>query len=91
MAAVTIHAAKTSQFIGNTILEFHGRTACEKLKKKKKKKKKKTTHTGNKEDFGDFPRGPVVKTLPSNAGDAGSIPGGELRSHMSCGQKQNKT
>ena len=24
---------------------------------------------------GDFPGGPVVKNLPSNAGDAGSIPG----------------
>ena len=24
---------------------------------------------------GDFPGGPVVKTLPSNAGGAGSIPG----------------
>ena len=23
----------------------------------------------------DFPGGPVVKTLPSNAGDVGSIPG----------------
>ena len=23
----------------------------------------------------DFPGGPVVKNLPSNAGDAGSIPG----------------
>ena len=25
--------------------------------------------------FRDFPYGPVVKNLPSNAGDAGSIPG----------------
>ena len=24
----------------------------------------------------DFPGGPVVKNLPSNAGDVGSIPGG---------------
>ena len=24
---------------------------------------------------GDFPVGPVVKTLPSNAGDVGSVPG----------------
>ena len=30
----------------------------------------------------DFPGGPVVMNLPSNAGDAGSIPGWELRSHM---------
>ena len=39
---------------------------------------------------GDFPGGPVVKNLPSNAGDAGSIPGqgteiphtaGQLRPH----------
>ena len=28
---------------------------------------------------------PVVKNPPSNAGDAGSIPGQELRSHMSQG------
>ena len=26
--------------------------------------------------MGDFPRGPVVKNLPSSAGDAGLIPGG---------------
>ena len=31
----------------------------------------------------DFPGGPVIKNLPCNAGDMGSIPGGELRSHMS--------
>ena len=28
---------------------------------------------------GDFPGGPVVKNLPSNAGDAGSIPGLGIR------------
>ena len=28
-----------------------------------------------KKAFRDFPNGPVVKTLPSNAGGAGSIPG----------------
>ena len=33
----------------------------------KKKKKKRIT--------GDFPGGPVVKTLPSNTGSPGSIPG----------------
>ena len=27
----------------------------------------------------DFPEGPVVKTLPSNAGGAGSIPGREAK------------
>ena len=27
--------------------------------------------------FGDFPGGPVVKNLPANAGDTGSIPGPE--------------
>ena len=31
--------------------------------------------TGNR----DFPGGPVVKNLPSNAGDAGSIPGQETK------------
>ena len=36
---------------------------------------------------GDFPGGPVVKTSPSNTGGEGSIPGGELRSHMVRGQK----
>ena len=30
----------------------------------------------------DFPGGPVVKNPPWKAGDAGSIPGWELRSHM---------
>ena len=29
--------------------------------------------------FRDFPDGPVVKTLPSSAGGAGSIPGGGTR------------
>ena len=38
----------------------------------------------------DFPGGPVVKTSPSNAGGAGSIPGQKLRSHMPCGQKKRK-
>ena len=32
----------------------------------------------------DFPGGPVVKTLPANAGDTGSIPG-PVRSHVSWG------
>ena len=31
--------------------------------------------TSLKKNFGDFPGGPVVKTLPHNAGDANSIPG----------------
>ena len=35
----------------------------------------------------DFPGGPVVGTLPYNAGAAGSIPSQELRSHMTRGQK----
>ena len=30
----------------------------------------------------DFPGGPVVKTLPSNAGGLGSISSQETRSHM---------
>ena len=35
----------------------------------------------------DFPGGSVVKTLPSNSGSAGSIPGWQLRSHMPHSQK----
>ena len=31
----------------------------------------------------DFPAGPVVKNLPSNAGDTGSIPGSG-GPHMPC-------
>ena len=34
-----------------------------------------------KKTFGDFPGGPLVKTLPSNAGDAGSIPGQGVKIH----------
>ena len=34
-----------------------------------------------------FPGGPVVKTLLSSAGDAGSIPGQGAKSHMPCSQK----
>ena len=30
----------------------------------------------------DFPGGPVVKTLPSSAGDLGSIPGQGTRAHV---------
>ena len=38
---------------------------------------------------GDFPGGPMVETLPTNAGDAGSIPyGGTKSSHD--GAKNNK-
>ena len=33
----------------------------------------------------DFPSGPVVKNLLSNAGDTGSIPGGEIKIHMLWG------
>ena len=37
----------------------------------------------SKETFsGEFPSGPVAKTLPSNAGALGSIPGQELSSHI---------
>ena len=40
---------------------------------------------------GDFFGGPVVKTLPSNAGHAGPIPAvRELRSHMPCSAKKVK-
>ena len=35
--------------------------------------------------FRDFPSGPVVKNLPSNAGDAGLIPGrGTKIPHAEC-------
>ena len=37
----------------------------------------------------DFPGSSVVKTSPSNAGGAGSIPGQELRSHMPRPESQN--
>jgi len=40
-----------------------------------------------KNHLGDFPGSPVVKTLPSNAGDAGLIPNGGSKSHMPWGQK----
>ena len=36
---------------------------------------------------GDFPGGPMVKTLPSNAGVPVQSLVGELRSHMPCNQK----
>ena len=38
----------------------------------------------------DFPGGPVVKTLPSNAGGVGSVPGGRAKiSHASQTKTQN--
>ena len=39
----------------------------------------------------DFLRGPVVKTLPSNAGEEGLIPSWELRPYMSQGQRIKKS
>ena len=33
----------------------------------------------------ELPGGPVIKNPPSNAGDTGLIPGGELKSHMPWG------
>ena len=40
--------------------------------------------------FGDFPGGPVVKTLPSNAGGVGSIPRwGAKIPHASGPKNQN--
>ena len=36
--------------------------------------------------LGDFPGGPVVKNLPSNAGDAGSIPGQGTKIPHAAGQ-----
>ena len=41
---------------------------------------------------GDFPGGPVVKTSPSNAAGAGSIPGrGAKTPHASGPKNRNKT
>ena len=36
--------------------------------------------------MGDFPGGPVVKKPPSNAGDAGSIPGRGTKIPHAAGQ-----
>lgn len=38
-------------------------------------------------DEGTFLVGPVIKTLPSNEGDADLIPGWEGKSHMTRGQE----
>ena len=37
--------------------------------------------------FGDFPGGPVVRNLPSNAGDVGSIPGWGTKSPQATGNE----
>ena len=37
-------------------------------------------------DLRDFPGGPVVKNLPSNAGDMGSVPGGGTKIPHAVGQ-----
>ena len=50
-------------------------------------KKKGTQETAYQvSEFGDFPGGPVVKNLPSNAGDVGSIPGQGIKTPHSKGQ-----
>ena len=41
--------------------------------------------TSRRNGLRDFPGGPVVKKLPFNEGDSGSIPGQELRPHMPQG------
>ena len=53
--------------------------------------KQPTDHYGNqrgnqKIPRGDFPGGPVVKNLPSNAGDVGSIPGWGTKIPHAAGQ-----
>ena len=48
---------------------------------------KSETETRKRGDCWDFPGGPVVKTLPFNAGGLGSIPGWGTRSHMPQSQK----
>ena len=44
------------------------------------------THLNNKSHLWDFSGGPVVKNLPSNAGDAGSIPGRGTKIPHAAGQ-----
>lgn len=39
----------------------------------------------------DFPSGPVVRTSPSSAGGAGSIPGQRAKSPVAKKPKQNKS
>ena len=41
--------------------------------------------------LGDFPVGPVIKNLPSNAGDLGSIPGRGTKSPRAVGQLSART
>ena len=43
-------------------------------------------HTPILQKIRDFPGGPVVKNLPSNAGDMGSIPGWKIMSPRDAGQ-----
>ena len=47
---------------------------------------------GFSKQFTDFPGGPVVKTPPSNAGGAGSIPGqrAKVPHALRCSQKFKK-
>ena len=62
-----------------------------KIKEKRAKTRRGSSHT-HKKTWKDFPGGPVVKTLPSNTGDMGSIPGwGTKIPHaVGCGQKLKK-
>ena len=41
--------------------------------------------------YRDIPSGPMIKTLPSNTGGAGLIPGQELNSHMPCSKKKTQS
>ena len=50
----------------------------------------KVLRPNKKQNLSGLPCGPLVKTLPSNAGDKSSIPGWETRSHVPWGQKKKK-
>ena len=47
---------------------------------------KKTNNNKYQQGWGDFPGSPVVKNLPSNTGDSGSIPGRGTKIPHAAGQ-----
>ena len=77
---------------GTKILQAVWPKKPQKPKKKKKMLKEVKKIMGKKlNKTRDFPGGPVVKNLPSNAGDVGSIPGRGTKIPHAVGQLSSHT
>ena len=70
---------------------FHNELVLLFTSRKRLLKKKKLNSPIKRQSGWDFPGGPVVKNLPYNAGDAGSIPGQGTKISHAAGQLSPST